>query len=47
MRKKILSMMISICAANVLFAVDNYYYTIGDDGTLLQVLHPKKKCFSA
>lgn len=45
MRKKILSMMISICAANVLFAVDNYYYTIGDDGTLLQVLHPKKNVF--
>ena len=40
MRKKILIMMISICAASALFAVDNYYYTIGNDGTLLQVLRP-------
>ena len=45
MRKKILIMMISICAASALFAVDNYYYTIGDDGTLLQVLHPNKNDF--
>ena len=40
MKKKILSMMISICTASALFAVDNYYYTIGNDGTLLQVLRP-------
>ena len=34
--KKILSMMISICAANVLFAADNYYFTI-NNGVFKQV----------